>query len=151
MTLTGNLLALDPPQGASETETILFRGDHSRSEQCVLPLPGDLLTELSPSWGTAKCAATQELTGILWHTNVQYRVHKNTPLVPIISHINPIHTIPSYLSKIHFNTVHLPTTCFPSGLFPSDVPTNIPSPIRATCPAHLILFDLSILIILGEE
>jgi hypothetical protein len=30
--------------------------------------------------------------------------------VPILSHINPTHTIPSYLSKIHFNIVHAPTS-----------------------------------------
>jgi hypothetical protein len=44
----------------------------------------------------------------------------------------------------------------PSGLFPFGFPTNILytflfSPIHATCHVHLILIDLIILIILGEE
>jgi hypothetical protein len=65
-----------------------------------------LLTELSPSWGAANCAATQELPSILWNPKFQNRVHKNPPLVPNLSHIDPIDTIPFYLSKIHFNIVH---------------------------------------------
>jgi hypothetical protein len=69
-----------------------------------------LLTQLSPSWGAANCAAPQELPNILWNSKVKYRVHKNPPLVPIVSHINPIHSIPSYHSKIHFNIVPLPTS-----------------------------------------
>jgi hypothetical protein len=65
----------------------------------------NLLTDLSPSWGAANCAATQELPSILWNPKVQYHVHKCPPLVPILIHINPIHTIPLYLSEIHFNIV----------------------------------------------
>jgi hypothetical protein len=37
-----------------------------------------------------------------------YSVHKSPPLVPILSQINPAHTVPTYLSKIHFNIV----TCY---------------------------------------
>jgi hypothetical protein len=82
------------------------------------------LVELSPSWETASCAATQELPRIVWIPNVHYRVHKSPPLVPALSQINPIHTILSYLSKIHFNIVH-PCLGLPNGLFPSRFPTNI--------------------------
>jgi hypothetical protein len=68
------------------------------------------LMELSPSWEAANCAATEEISSILWNPKVYYRVQKSPKLVPILSHINLIHTIPSYISKIHFNIVHPPTS-----------------------------------------
>jgi hypothetical protein len=63
---------------------------------------------------------------------------------------SPYHPILS-LSKIYYNTAHPPTNCLRSDLFPSGLPTNIPhaflfSPIDATCPAHLSLPVLIILI-----
>jgi hypothetical protein len=98
-----------------------------------------LLTELGPSGGEAKSAATQEFSRILSNPKVHYRVHKSPLLVPILSKINPVHTILSYLSKIHFNIVHPPTPGFPTNILYEFLFSSI----RTTCHAHLI--------ILGEE
>jgi hypothetical protein len=62
--------------------------------------------ELSPSSEAANCAATQELSNIMWKPKVYYHVHKSPPLVPILSQIDPVRNTPSYLAKIHFNIVH---------------------------------------------
>jgi hypothetical protein len=82
------------------------------------------LTELSPSWETANYAGTQELPNILWNPKVHYRVHKSLPLIPILSQINPVHTIPSYLRPTSILFTHL-CLGLPSGLFPSGFPTII--------------------------
>jgi hypothetical protein len=49
-----------------------------------------LITELSPSCEAVNCAATQELASILRNPKVHHHVHKS----PILSQIDPVHTIP---------------------------------------------------------
>jgi hypothetical protein len=99
------------------------------------------LMELSPSWEAVNCAATQELPSILQNPKDHYRVHKSPPLVPTEpDQSNPSH--PISLKSILMLSTHLHLG-LPSGLYPSGIPTNILhaflfSPIRATCPAHLL-------------
>jgi hypothetical protein len=129
--------------------------------------------ELSPSWRAANCAATHELRSILktWRFVIMFTralhwslswarwprpflyIHKCFSQNKKTRSIQSIQPHPVSL-KIHFNIIHPPN--LPSGHFPSGFPTNILyaflfSLIHTTCPTHLILLDLIILITLGEE
>jgi hypothetical protein len=53
---------------------------------------------LSPSRESDSCSATQKLPSYLSNPILRYRTHKNLPLVPILSQINPLHSIsPRYI------------------------------------------------------
>ena len=110
--------------------------------------------EQSPSCEANWSAASQEIPCILWNPKVHHRTHMRMPPVPILSQLHPVHTTTSRRSILILSS-HL-RLGLRSGLLPSGFPnktlyTPLPSPIRATCPTHLILLDFITRTILGEE
>jgi hypothetical protein len=90
--------------------------------------------ELSPSWEAASRSATQEFPCLLWNPNFRYHVQKGPPLLPILSHMNPIHFF-----EIYFNIVLPPTSRSSwwslSVGFPTQTPHTFPfCPEPDTCP-----------------
>ena len=98
--------------------------------------------EQSPSWEANQFSASQEIPRILLSPVVRYHIHKGLPPVLKMSQINPVHAASHYL--IHFKII-LPSMLGSfkwtlSLRFPHQNPIwTLPLPIRATCPAHLIL------------
>ena len=110
----------------------------------------------SPSWEANWFAASQEIPRILWIPKVHYRIHKLPPPVPILGSPNPVHMPTTHLLEIQTNIIHPSTPRSPqrslSLRFPHQDPIcPLSSPIRATCPTHLILHGFITRTILGEQ
>jgi hypothetical protein len=71
--------------------------------------------ELSPFREAASYAAIQEFHKMLWNPKFHYFIHESRPLVPVVSQIDPVHTIPSCLRSILILSTHL-RFGVPSGL-----------------------------------
>jgi len=108
------------------------------------------------SWEANLFAASQEIPRISRNPKVHYRTHKQRQIS--LSWASPIQSIyphPISCRSIIILSTHL-RLGLPSGLFPSGFPTKtlctpLSSPIRATCPAHLILLHFITRTILGEQ
>lgn len=56
--------------------------------------------------------------------NNQYHVHKTPPLVPVLSHMNSVHPLPSCLFKIHFSVIFPSMPASQSDMDPVDLPVR---------------------------
>jgi hypothetical protein len=95
-------------------------------------------------WGTYSCSADQETFRRLCNPKVHYRVHKSPQPIPVLSQMNPVHTLTPYFLKIHFIIVlhlllGLESSHFPSG-FPTKIVHAFSSPHACYMPRRLISF-----------
>jgi hypothetical protein len=101
-------------------------------------------------------SANQEILRFLWNLKDYYLVRKGPPSVPILSQMNPIHNPKPCFPKVHFNVILLSTPrssefSFPFRLSNQNFARISHLHMLATCPTHLILLDLIILMICREE
>lgn len=51
--------------------------------------------------------ASQEIFRLLWNLKIHCHVQQSKTSVPILSHMNPVHSNPPYFLKMHFNIILL--------------------------------------------
>jgi hypothetical protein len=91
-------------------------GSYSESSESCPHLPTQyLLTYLLIPWCKKlfeKLIVTQLVKNILlslWNPKVHHRIHKSPPPEPILSQLNPVRPIDSYLPKVQLNVIFSPT------------------------------------------
>ena len=70
----------------------------------------NITTDVRSNSESNNSAASQVTVLILWNSDVHYRVHNSPQDVFIPCNINPVHTLPYYLCKIHINFTLISTS-----------------------------------------
>jgi hypothetical protein len=96
-------------------------------------------------------SAGQEIPHPLWKPKVHYRVHMSPPQIPIMCHMNPIHTPKPNFRRIHFNIIRPSTPRSSEWSLPFRLFKHIHLPHARYMPRSFILLYLVILIIFDEE
>jgi len=101
-------------------------------------------------------SASEGIPHILWYLRIHYHVHKSPQVVPVLSQINPLHTLQSNLFKIHFNIIlpSMPKSSkwYLSFRFPHQNPVCISLlPSTQHMPCYFILLYMITPIMLGGE
>jgi hypothetical protein len=76
--------------------------------------------EQRTSWEANGHSTSREIPHLLWNLKVYYRGHKNQPLIPVLSQMNPVYSLLPDFCKFHSNII-------------------LPSSLRSHFPLHSVL------------
>jgi hypothetical protein len=111
--------------------------------------------EQSPSSEANRSSAIQEIPRMLWNLKIYYRIHKNLPPVPVLSHIDAVRAPLTLLRDPFQYYPPIYARVFQVVSFPQVSPLkpcmHLYSPHACYMPCHLSLLDLVIQMVFGEE